>query len=164
MRVFRKSHMILLEVLIALALLALCVLPLVAPHFTIVKSHIQFNHLLEVDRIANQLYVDFLERLHKHEIAWSVIQNEQYIPIEDSVWWRLIPDKKEPLFAGTYQFQEIKHKENKETGWGVYLLRLNLALNPLQAGNNAPPNLFTYTITVLRHVAGTEPEKKESKE
>lgn len=58
----------LLEVLIAFLLIAVAVIPLLAPYPAMFKQQKQFIQELEVDRLANILFVDLLAKIHKNEI------------------------------------------------------------------------------------------------
>lgn len=127
----KKRHMILLEVMIALALIALCVLPLLAPHAFLLKQQKQFISTIELDHAVNLLYADMLEKLHKQEIPWQGIQEGTVFPIDESAYKRINYDKTLP-FTGTFRFEDIKHKINEKEQWGVHLLKLIFTFVPTQ--------------------------------
>jgi hypothetical protein len=127
----KKRHMILLEVMIALALIALCVLPLLAPHAFLLKQQKQFISTIELDHMVNLLYADTVERLHRQEIAWQSIQEKTVFPVDASTYARIHYDKTLP-FTGSYRFEDSKHKINDKENWGVHLLKLVFTFVPTQ--------------------------------
>lgn len=138
--------MILLEILIALALVALCMIPLISPHITLIQQQKRFDATMEIDRVVNLLYVDILERMQKNEIPWNKIQDRSsQIPIDDIL--ERLQEKNIPL-TGFYQFGEIIHKANKDTGWEVHHLSLTFAITPKGSSN---PLVFPFSIPVIRH-------------
>lgn len=141
-----KRPMILLEVLIALALISLCMIPLISPHVTLIQQQKRFVTTMEMDRVVNLMYVDVLERLQKNEIPWRAIQEKQALPIDDIV--ERIQEKKIPL-TGSFQFGEVHHKENDTTGWHVYELSITFTIFPKNASK---PLVFPFTVPVIRHV------------
>jgi hypothetical protein len=67
----QRRHQSLLEVLIAFALIALCVLPLIYPHVAIYKAQNKFARKLELDHVVNLLYGKVLEKLYMNTIPWA---------------------------------------------------------------------------------------------
>lgn len=124
--------MILLEVMIALALIVVCILPLISPHSFLLQQQKKFVSVIKLDHTVNLLYVDVLERLHKNEIPWISIQECAVFPIDELLIKRLNND--EPLpFKGSYRFEEIKGKTNDKERWGVHLLKLTFSFLPNEA-------------------------------
>lgn len=149
----KKRHMILLEVMIALALIALCVLPLLAPHAFLLKHQKQFVSTIELDHVVNLLYADTLERLHRQEIAWQNIQEKTVFPVDASAYARIRFDKTLP-FIGSYHFEDIKRKINEKEQWGTHLLKLIFTFVPTQvvgegqSEKKIKPLEYTYQIFV----------------
>lgn len=156
--------MLLLEVLIALALISLCIIPLISPHVILFKVHKQFATTLELGHTVNQMYVEVLEKLHKNEISWNAIQDKQQISITnllDSA------QRKDAPFTGTYQFGEIIHKTNDKTGWSVYNLTVTFLISPRRGNDTSTPIKFQYSFPLLRHIptdTSVKEDKTESKE
>lgn len=141
-----KRCMLMLEVLIAMAIVALCLLPLISPHVLVYKSQKEFTHSIQMARKANELFGEVLERLHKNEIPWQAIQERHFIPLDD-----LLSKTKsiKDAYRGTYQFTIVGHKENPETGWGMHLLNLAITVGK---GENSHFHTFDFSIPLIRHI------------
>ena len=70
-REVKKRYVSLLEVLIAFALIVLCVLPLIYPHVAMFKSQKAFIRKVELDHVVNLLYAKILEKLYMNSIPWQ---------------------------------------------------------------------------------------------
>lgn len=126
---FQRRPIVLLEVLIAFALVALCVLPLIYPHVFILRSEKKFVSTVELDHLVNLLYADRLQKLYQNEIPWSDIENGKEIPIDIALLNSL--DYKEDLpFTGTYQFVKVRQKPPKPADTTVYLYDLTFTFLP----------------------------------
>jgi len=125
----KRRHIVLLEVLIAFALVALCALPLIYPHVYILKSEKAFVNSVELDHAVNLLYANRLQKLYQNEISWSEIEGERELPvdelmIQESGFRGNLP------FRGVYKFSEIKHKTSEASGRTLYLLKLGFRFVP----------------------------------
>lgn len=145
-----RRYLLLLEVLIALAIISLCLLPLITPHVLVYKIQKEFTQHLEMGNLANRFYGDILEQLHKNEIPWQTIQDKVSMPLESL---KLREGKNN--YEGTYQFHILEKKVNQETGWGVYHVALVLSLRNKNAkeGNR---NSFKFSIPLIRHIPSQE--------
>lgn len=151
MRVLRKLHMILLEIVIALALVALCILPLIGPHIEIVRSHLKFAKLMELDRAANLIYVDLLEQMHRNSLPFPDIKNPHVFPLNLD---HLSKDKTDfPAIEASYKFTG-KSKGNESAR--LYLLQLHINVKPKGASEEEASKEFTYPVCVLRNMPTTE--------
>ena len=102
--VFKKRHQSLLEVLIAFALVALCVLPLIYPHVAMFKAQNTFIRKVDLDHVVNLLYAKILEKLYMNSIPWNDIEQTVF-PVDAGLLGEIQYDK--PLyFSGSYNFSE----------------------------------------------------------
>lgn len=125
----RKSHMILLEILIALALVAFCALPLVYPQVYILKSERKFIDTVELDHFVNLLFANRLQKLYLNEIPWSTIESGRPQHIDENILNEM--EYKEGLpFDGTYQFSIIKRKPREPAERTLFLVKLLFAFTP----------------------------------
>lgn len=132
----RKRHkrpILLLEVLIAFALVVLCIFPLIAPHVFILKSQYAFNRHIEMDQAASKLYTHILEKIYRQEIPWQAIENKSTFTLDD---------KDDSPFKGSYQFSIVRHKGNDEKPFSAQVIQLDLKLIPQEEDND---NRTTYT-------------------
>jgi hypothetical protein len=121
----RKRTLLLLEVLIAFALVVLCALPLIYPHVFILRSEREFVDTIELDHAANLLYANRLQKLYLNEIGWDEIEEERKVPITDTMMQESGITREFP-FKGEYQFFIIKRKPPKPED-RLYLVRLILS-------------------------------------
>lgn len=126
---FRRRPIVLLEILIAFALVALCILPLIYPHVFILRSEKRFISTVELDHFVNLLYADRLQRLYQNEIPWQDVENGKELPIDASILESMKYSGNLP-FLGTYQFVDIRHKPRKPEDRTVYLFNLIFTFLP----------------------------------
>lgn len=131
----KKRHMILLEVMIALALIALCVIPLLAPHAFLLKQQRKFISTVELDHAVNLLHVETLEKMHEKKINWQSIQEGVVFPVDEDALKRANGDKSLP-FVGSYRFEKVGRKFNEKEFWGTNLLRLTFTFLPKELVEN----------------------------
>lgn len=75
MRVVRRVPFLLLEVMIAFLLMALCLVPLLQPHYAMLQSDLMVLEESKIERVVQKLYADFLIKLYRGEITWADIDH-----------------------------------------------------------------------------------------
>lgn len=142
----------LLEVIIAFALVALCVLPLIYPHVFILRSEKRFIDEAMLDHRVNLFYADIMQKLYQKEIPWNDIMGGKEIPIvldKDSS----LTAKTEFPFKGTYRFQKVRMKESDDAAHSVHLLKLIMTFTPEPGyfpGKNVKPLVYEYQVMIER--------------
>lgn len=131
----RKRHIVLLEVLIAFALVALCVLPMIYPLVYILKSEREFIETIELDHIVNLLYGNRLQKLYLNEIGWSDIEEHKPVEISSSMLQEIGYNRPLP-FDGTYEFVIEKRKPPPPDD-RLYLVKLIFSFNPKKAAKQS---------------------------
>ncbi len=156
----RKRCMLLLEVLISIALIAFCILPLITPHIAMIKEQYKLDTAMKLDHAVRLLYVDVLEQMHKDQIKWGQVVGKSLIPVNEAMWER-IGRHKMPL-KGFFRFEEVKHKPNKPSEWNAYLFKLTFYFFPPDAAVDEKKAewVFPYKLALLKH----SPEEKASAE
>lgn len=124
-----KRPVLLLEVLIAFALVALCIFPLMAPHVFILKSQYEFNHKIMLDQTASRLYTKLLEKIYRNEIPWESFKQKQVFPIEAQLLQSVGLDQDFP-YGGTYSFALARHKGSKERPFSANVIKLKIDFKP----------------------------------
>ncbi|MFA6916040.1 MAG: hypothetical protein WC222_06565 [Parachlamydiales bacterium] len=157
-----RRPFLLLEVLIAFLLVALCAIPLVAPHVSIYKDQLEFMDKIQLDHFVNQYYAELIEKLYRQNIAWDALTNETKFKIdkEKIISW----DNRQLPYEGSYSFSDKKHKPKEPKPFTVYLLQLTLTFKPVKkAGTDKKSKdlVYKYDIFVPRQLPGETPEKKE---
>jgi hypothetical protein len=137
-----KRPVLLLEVMIALALIVMAAIPLIYPHIYLLRTQRQFIEKVELDHVVNQHYVDVLERLYLNEISWAAILNQLEFRIEDDLQ-RIQYDGNLP-YRGVYRFRVGPFKPKTEGSMlTLYLINLDYAFYPLRE-SPTEQNVLTY--------------------
>lgn len=127
-----------LEVLIAFALIILCIAPLTMPHFAMIKEQKASINKMKINHAVNSIYVNILEKMHKNEIPLNDIENKKLIPVESEEL------KEIQGYNATYQFTIEKIKIRKTDGLTTYLVNLQLQFIPKTSGKT-----FSYDYKVF---------------
>lgn len=77
----RRRNFLLLEVLIAFGLVALCIFPLVYSQFKVLTAEKELRRTLEKQKQSNELFVQFVERLYKGELTIDQLKENPKIEI-----------------------------------------------------------------------------------
>lgn len=167
----KRRCFLLLEVVIAFALVVLCALPLVYPHVFISQAQKQFISKLDLDHAVNLLYADVLLRIYTDEILWNQMLSEDnqipLYPIDETMLRRAGIEKPLP-FKGSYFFREVKHKPSKDQGsLKAYLIQVEFLFYPgtinregVSITPNAKPFSYPYTFCAFRSQPSTQKQKK----
>lgn len=144
----------LLEVLIAFALIALCILPLIYPHVFILRSEKKFISTVELDHVVNLLYADRLQKLYQNDISWQEIESGNPISITPSMIEAAGYSGDLP-FTGTYQFVKLKQKPKDPKDKSAYLFSLEFTFNAkpgqfLDKSEDDSKMVYKYKVAVER--------------
>ena len=148
----QRRPILLLEVIIAFALVALCALPLIYPHVFILRSEKTFVSTVELDHFVNLLFVDRLQKLFQNEIPWEDIERGKPIHIDDTLQKSLGNEELLP-FIGTYRFIPKSKKASKEGDHAAYIYFLEFTFEPKKSafvGNTQEKYTYTYEIAIER--------------
>lgn len=89
----RKRPFLLLEVLIAFFIVALCAIPLMAPQIFMVRSELSQAREVELDRAVNILFADLLEKFYEQGVNWETVGTKDLpkpaLPLNTEVFDRL---------------------------------------------------------------------------
>lgn len=130
-----KRHILLLEVLIAFALVALCIFPLIAPHVFILKAQYQFNTKVALDQSAAKIYTHILEKAYKREIPWRAIEEKQIFTIDDD-FLRKAGIKGDFSHKGSYQLS-IARSKGKKQPLTANVIRTIITLEPKESSGSS---------------------------
>lgn len=160
-----RRPFLLLEVLIAFLLIALCAIPLIAPHVSIYKDQQEFMDKIQLDHFVNHYYGEIIEKLYRQNISWETLSNEAKVRIdrEKIVSW----DNKPLPYEGTYSFKDKKHKPKEAKPFTVYLIQLTLSFKPIKKGSAETKTkdiTYQYDIFIPRQLPGETPEKPDEKD
>jgi hypothetical protein len=156
MRFKSRRNILLLEILIAITIIAVCMLPLLSSHVFIYNAENEFKQTTQLEHVANLVYVDILEKLHQNTISWNDIESGKSIPI-DSQFLEPI-DKR---LKGSYSFYKTDAKFDDAGNWGGFLYDVRIVFS---AGENKQSLTIPCLTYMLRHHLGQAPPKKEKKE
>lgn len=153
-----KRHLTLLEVLIAFAIILLCIFPLISPHVFMLKAQSEFNQEVELDHAVNLLYVEMLAALQMNEIPWSDIVEGRTIDIDEALLKNTGTGR--PFqFKGNYRFTLDDIKSNGDKSRSALLLNLIFSFVPKgMKGEEIEKKrrTFSYKVFLMRVVGGEE--------
>lgn len=159
-----KRAILLLEVLIAFALVVLCVFPLIAPHVFMLKAQYQFNQKIALDQTVTRIYGRILEKVYRNEIPWQAFEQNQVFPIDAQM---LQSVGAEPGFGykGSYGFSISRHKGNKEKPFSANVINVSIAFDPLKTSSKATPEekLRQHSVYEYKFFAARIQESQETK-
>lgn len=101
----KRRHYFLLEVMIAIALIALCALPLMRPYAAVQMSHATHNAQAEYHRLADLEILKIKENLYNGTILWDHLALQDYkntsdhFDIEIKRSGKTLPEDAPPEFA-----------------------------------------------------------------
>lgn len=152
MRGRRRHHFTLLEVMIAMSLIVVCMIPLIYPHVVLYQEQSTFINEMKVDRVVQRLYAEMLIKLYRSEVAWSDIESEKTIEIDPAYFTKEgIPKE---FFLGKYRWKIAQNKPSPPAERTAYLLELNYEIDFQQ--QKRPPLNYQYLIFVERVLAKEE--------
>lgn len=144
----QKRPFLLLEVVIAFALVALCAVPLMQSPITAYRTHLAELEKLECDRIANYTFSEIKLLLLENEIAWANMPEK----ISEAPQHPLDPpsDIQIPNFYSkkvyrSYQIWVEKEKEGPQSE--IYRrLGLRITLTPKSHATKSKPLKYNYQL------------------
>lgn len=147
----RKRMMLLLEAMIAFALVVLCALPLISPHVGMLKAQRKFVRKVDLDHAVNLLYASVLEQLYVNSLGWNEIFQASF-PISK--------EELQPLgYEGSYNFNEVPPRfkpRDPNAPYALYLVTLTFNFLPVEL-SQAPDDVkqkntlkYRYEVFVVR--------------
>lgn len=109
----KKRAFLLLEVLIAFALIALCAIPMIAPHISMIKAQKELETKMKINHAAKLIYANVLEKMHKNEIPLAQVEDGKTISVQEEFLEGITG------YTADYRFKIIKSKNNDQ-GLHVY--------------------------------------------
>lgn len=127
MKSCKRRHFLLLEVLIAFAIIVMAILPLVYPHFYIYQQQRTFIDKIDLDMTVNLLFAQVQEKLYRNEIIWGEIESSRVFPVTQQLLEEV--GIKNPIpYNGVYSFKTEKQKKNDQ--FALYLVDLTFTFTP----------------------------------
>jgi len=153
-----RRPFLMLEVLIAFALIVLCALPLIYPHIGMIKAQKELINKSSLNHFVNLQYVTILEKLHRNEIPLNDIENGKIFSI-DQENLKEIPGYKVQGYTATFQFIKQRHKARNDQGFTVYLATLQLKFTPKKGDK---PLSYEYEVFFgsKKQIAANDEEEK----
>jgi hypothetical protein len=150
-----KRHILLLEVLVAIAIVVLCIVPLLRPHLFILTEEKRFIREVELDRLVGILYANLLiEGFYHGNIKWDTIANGESIPLDD-------PAVRDLGFTGSYKFSlEKKKAKVEEDNYILNLIRISYSFDPIGGGTSV---VYSYDLFVQRGEPKDKSQEEEQK-
>lgn len=119
----RRRPVLLLEVLIALGIVALALIPLIQPHFAVLRAERAFVKEIDRERLLDQLIAERIVELYNNLYSWADITAEASFDVSD-------PRLEELGYIGQLSFRPYRKKGDlgDEEGDRHYLFQMTLRL------------------------------------
>lgn len=134
----RQRPLMLLEAMIAFALVVLCALPLLAPHAAMLKAQHQFIRKVDLDHVVNLLYASVLEQLYLNTIGWNDLMQNSFPIAKEDLQKLGYPNV---YYEGSYNFIEVKPRykpTDVNADYALFLVTLTFNFIPSElAGKGA---------------------------
>jgi|GEM_PF-1735476 len=162
-----KRPILLLEVMIAIALIVMAAIPLIYPHLYLLRTQRHFMDKVELDHVVNLHFVDVMEKLYNNQISWAAVLNELDFPITEEELEQYSGNKRFP-FKGSYRFKVQIFKPKGEAGAALtlYLLDLDYLFTPTNQSSAIDNQLkYHYDLFVVRDIGdGQLPQGEDDEE
>ncbi|MGE3953591.1 MAG: hypothetical protein AB7F31_00140 [Parachlamydiales bacterium] len=112
-----KRPFLLLEVLIAIALVALCAYPLLSPHYRLAGEKSATLRRLKQERAADEAFCEVVARLYRGEVEWEKIIKP-------------VKGKPKAILKLDEATAVITTKESHHKGKRIYFRLLDIAITP----------------------------------
>lgn len=110
----KRRPILLLEVLIAFAIIVLCIFPLIYPHAAMAKAQREFIKKIELNHTVELLFAQIYQDLLTNKIDWGDIENKRRFELTPQDLEKLNNNKSLP-YQGHYYFEEVIHKPKAQT-------------------------------------------------
>lgn len=168
----KRRPILLLEVLIAFAIIVLCIFPLLYPHAAIARAQREFIKKIELDHAITLLFAQIYQDLLTNKIEWMDIESKKKFEVTPQDLQKLNQGKTLP-FKGYYRFETVKHKPKSQTvqETNAYIYELIFKLTPqyevkrirLRAPSKRALE-YRYKIFILRDLKTTPESEKPQDE
>lgn len=168
----KRRPILLLEVLIAFAIIVLCIFPLIYPHAAMAKAQREFIKKIELDHVVTLLFAQIYQDLLTNKIEWSDIESKRKFEITPQNLQKLNHDKSLP-FTGYYRFEPVIHKPKsqtpQETTAYIYDLTFKFYPQPKNKkitlkGRSKMSLKYKYKVFVLRDLRANKESVKQEPE
>ena len=144
-KTLKKRPMFLLEAMIAFAIVVLCALPLLAPHFAMLRAQQTYRDQLNLDHAVNLFYGQLMQQLYLNQIPWEDLQKKPHEVSQKMLMEAGITPAAFP-YKGTYMFTSVRNKPSKPGPLSAYLYDLEFTfLHP-----KMPPRTYHYDVFIVR--------------
>lgn len=141
----RKRPMLLLEALIAFAIVVLCALPLLAPHFEMLRAQTNYRNELALDHAVNLFYGQIIQQLYLNQLPWEELQSRPHEISLKMLQEAGINPQAFP-YKGTYIFIPQKNKPKQAGPLSAWLFNLDLTFTAPKTA----PKIYHYEVFIVR--------------
>ncbi len=152
----RKRHILLLEVMIAIAIILMCIVPMLQPHIFMLVEEKEFIREVDLDRVVGLLYSDLLvEKFYRNTILWSEIESGEPRTIDNA-------DANRLGYKGTYNFKvKLKKSKINENDYALDLVTVKYDFIPT---NGKKTLSYSYDLFVQRSTETEDITQQDQKE
>lgn len=143
-----KRPFLLLEVLISLALILVCIVPLVLRPLELFRSENRLLWEMERERLVDWTFSEIKEKLLKNEIPWKKLPSEKNQSVTFSLpdVTAFLPKGKQKKFHRTFSLKMKKEKEGLK-GEVYRMLEVSIFFTPTLSKKEKP---FVFSVMVRK--------------
>jgi hypothetical protein len=161
----QRRQILLLEVMIALAIIVLCIFPLIYPHAALARSQRTFLHKIDLDHVITLIFSDIYQDLQKNQYEWADIQSQRHFDIDPDRLKKYNGNKALP-YKGYYYFEEEIHKPKSTTDQQTfaYIYKVRFVFHPIPEKKIPNPKdelKYDYKVFILRELRQESAQNKE---
>ncbi len=125
----RKRSFLLFELIISLALITLCLFPLIQTHAQLRKQNQKEIETIQVEQLAQEAFCYLKEKLYEHEIPWKKIKKEIRGTLDKDFTCWLGPKMAKKLTCN-YRFEKIERRSKH--GSSGLVIQIELEFLPIK--------------------------------
>ena len=150
-----KRPILLLEVMIAMALIVMAAIPLIYPHLYLLRSQRGFIDKIHLDHAVNRHYVTLLEKLYQNQIPFAAIVNEQEFPLPADELYTAGEERLLP-FTGHFRFKARRYKPKNDPDALLVLYLVGLDYEFITNYGAKDPLKYHYDLFIVRDLSSGE--------
>lgn len=154
----KKKTFLLLEILIAILIISICLVPLIQTPMQSYRAEIRILEEMEGERLADWTFSEIKEKLFKNEISWEKLPKPgaKAGPFSLSATFIQIPGCASKKIARSFTLKCWKKERERRKGEIYHMLRVEIDFQPRLSFNKG----YTYHILVRQLPRNEKPASK----
>lgn len=144
----RKKYSLLIELLVALALVVMCLFPLLTPHFRMQKELFKRSEQMQLHRLAETAALEVKVQLYENIYPWKKLNSAT--PVKGTLEEVFLSQKS---YKPYFELSKLRHYTRKSDGAHFLFMRLDIYFqrNHINCGHFAS-HLFLQEVSTKKQV------------